>query len=191
MAQNTHVYRFHSILIMILIDVTSCHHTLFVALTMNMQVNIVVLENNPFAANNVFEEKKDIVPNQVHVQIEHGVQKIPLGYNPNCMDIKHTPNVNHMHRMHGDNEGREEDVVQTQYRSLPYPPISSKRKIDEAQYYQRGFQDVPFYRSHALKLEYLNHFLYQGGENFRYAICTYSEKGHIMYKLVKYWFVMY
>ena len=60
------------------------------------------------------------------------------------------------------------DVVQKQYSFLPYPPVSKKELLAEEKYYKA--HDLPLLFSYQLQLEYLNHYLFQGWEDFEYVV---------------------
>ena len=60
------------------------------------------------------------------------------------------------------------DIVQMQYSLLPYPPLSRNELLNEKEYYKAHVTPLLF--SYQLQLEYLNHYLFQGGEDFEYVV---------------------
>ena len=60
-----------------------------------------------------------------------------------------------------------DDVVRQQYTSLPYPEISQDEIINTYNHYNGEFKHIPYMRPVAQNLESLNHFLYEGRNNFR------------------------
>ena len=63
----------------------------------------------------------------------------------------------------------QDDVVREQYTSLPYPEISQDEIIQTYNHYNGEFKHIPYMRPVAENLESLNHFLYEGRNNFRYV----------------------
>ena len=59
------------------------------------------------------------------------------------------------------------DKVRQQYLSLPYPLVSLDELNVEYEYYQSPQRNVPYATYHSGALEYTNHFLYRGSNNFR------------------------
>ena len=58
------------------------------------------------------------------------------------------------------------DVVTRQYENLPYPEVKEEELIREETYYKdQNAKPLKIFPSHLL--EKLNHFLYQGKENYR------------------------
>ena len=53
-----------------------------------------------------------------------------------------------------------------QYENLPYPKVKEAQLLDEDDYYKR-VEDVPYYMYPTHSLPKLNHFLYQGKQNFQ------------------------
>ena len=58
-----------------------------------------------------------------------------------------------------------DDRVHKQYERLPYPRVTEKDLRMEEEFYETHKEPVQF--SLAVRLEKLNHYLYQGGESFR------------------------
>ena len=58
------------------------------------------------------------------------------------------------------------DNVQNQYVRLPYPLISDEEYQQEKRYYENHDRIKPFRIHHNLVLDRLNHFLYNGENNF-------------------------
>ena len=63
----------------------------------------------------------------------------------------------------------QDDVVRKQYRSLPYPEISEDEIVKTYNHYKGELRHIPYMRIVAQELESLNHFLYKGKSNFKYA----------------------
>ena len=59
------------------------------------------------------------------------------------------------------------DAVTKQYLSLPYPSISEEQLQAEKNHYLGPNQNTPHTTYTSISLEYLNHFLYEGRNNFR------------------------
>ena len=58
------------------------------------------------------------------------------------------------------------DIVQRQYLMLPYPPFTKQDLENEENYYQSS-EDVPsLLFSFLIQLEYINHYLFQGKNDF-------------------------
>ena len=60
----------------------------------------------------------------------------------------------------------QDDKVKKQYENLPYPEIDEKSLSDEEKYYS-GSYDALYDDHPSLRLQKLDHFLYQGNESFR------------------------
>ena len=65
-----------------------------------------------------------------------------------------------------DNEISNGDLVQLQYIQLPYPKIRQDTIEMEYKYYLGQNTRYPVSSQYSMKLEYLNHYLYQGQNNF-------------------------
>ena len=63
------------------------------------------------------------------------------------------------------------DIVQQQYLSLPYPAVSQGDILNEQMHYSSSKRNTPFDVFDAITLETINHFLYKGSSNFRYVEC--------------------
>ena len=61
----------------------------------------------------------------------------------------------------------QEDIVKKQYTLLPYPEISQKEMIGTRNHYNSEFAHLPYMSIVAQNLESLNHFLFQGKDNFK------------------------
>ena len=61
----------------------------------------------------------------------------------------------------------QQDIVTRQYTSLPYPDISQKEIMATKYHYNSEFAYLPYMRPPSENLESLNHFLYQGGNDFK------------------------
>ena len=59
------------------------------------------------------------------------------------------------------------DAVTRQYLSLPYPSVSEEQLQAEQTHYMGPDRNMPHVTCTTLSLEYLNHFLYQGSNDFR------------------------
>ena len=59
------------------------------------------------------------------------------------------------------------DAVTKQYLSLPYPSVSEEQLQEEQTHYTGPNRNIPHVTYTTLSLEYLNHFLYQGSNDFR------------------------
>ena len=84
--------------------------------------------------------------------------------NKSFCDLEHNTNLGDIDHNELEVYSEVNDVVQKQYSYLPYPPISRTEWLAEANYYKN--HDIPFLFSYQLQLEYLNHYLFQGKENF-------------------------
>ena len=58
------------------------------------------------------------------------------------------------------------DIVQRQYLMLPYPPFTERDLRNEEEYYQLPNNDSPLLFSYLIQLEYINHYLFRGQNNF-------------------------
>ena len=58
------------------------------------------------------------------------------------------------------------DIVQRQYLMLPYPPFTRKDLANEERYYQSSNRISPYLFSYLIQLEYINHYLFQGQNDF-------------------------
>ena len=61
----------------------------------------------------------------------------------------------------------QEDIVTKQYTSLPYPDISQTEIMATKYHYNSEFAYLPYMRPPSENLESLNHFLYEGGNDFK------------------------
>ena len=59
------------------------------------------------------------------------------------------------------------DAVTKQYLSLPYPSVSEQQLQEEQNHYMGPDRNMPHVTYTTLSLEYLNHFLYQGRNDFK------------------------
>ena len=59
------------------------------------------------------------------------------------------------------------DAVTKQYLSLPYPSVSEQQLQEEQNHYMGPNRNMPHVTYTTLSLEYLNHFLYQGRNDFK------------------------
>ena len=59
------------------------------------------------------------------------------------------------------------DAVTKQYLSLPYPSVSEEQLQEEQTHYTGPNRNIPHVTYTTLSLEYLNHFLYQGRNDFK------------------------
>ena len=59
------------------------------------------------------------------------------------------------------------DAVTRQYLSLPYPSVSEEQLQEEQNHYMGPDRNMPHVTYTTLSLEYLNHFLYQGTNDFK------------------------
>ena len=58
------------------------------------------------------------------------------------------------------------DIVQRQYLMLPYPPFTERDLRNEEEYYQLPNNESPFLFSYLIQLEYINHYLFRGKNDF-------------------------
>ena len=63
----------------------------------------------------------------------------------------------------------QDDIVQNQYSSLPYPAVSLNDIQIEQTYYYGNKQNTPWKIYYAFTLENINHFLYRGSNTFRWV----------------------
>ena len=87
-----------------------------------------------------------------------------------CIDIRRNSYISDEHKL--DSSGyldtlTNDDKVKKQYSLLPYPPISRKSLSDERNHYGSIKRNMPFNVYFSSTLESINHFLYQGRNNFR------------------------
>ena len=62
---------------------------------------------------------------------------------------------------------KQEDLVQKQYSSLPYPAVRKSDFLEEQSYYKNdSLSNIPYRIYPHIELEYINHFLYNGANNF-------------------------
>ena len=59
------------------------------------------------------------------------------------------------------------DSVKNQYQKLPYPAVSEKMIHSEQDNYSKGRQSMPYHIYHSIALEPINHFLFEGSNDFR------------------------
>ena len=77
---------------------------------------------------------------------------------------------------YSDNSVSNNDLVQLQYLHLPYPTIRYDTIDTEYKYYRSQNSDYPLSVQYSMKLEDLNHYLYQGQNNFEYVfICQLTH----------------
>ena len=66
----------------------------------------------------------------------------------------------------GDTTGQD-DIVRKQYSSLPYPAVGKTDLTNEQNYYNNGsLRNIPYAIYSPIALEYINHFLYNGANDF-------------------------
>ena len=58
------------------------------------------------------------------------------------------------------------DIVQRQYLMLPYPPFTKQDLENEENYYQSSGDVPPLLFSFLIQLEYINHYLFKGKNDF-------------------------
>ena len=63
----------------------------------------------------------------------------------------------------------QDDIVQQQYLTLPYPPVHQSDILNEQIYYSGSEPTKPLNIYDAFTLENVNHFLFKGSNDFRYA----------------------
>ena len=64
-----------------------------------------------------------------------------------------------------------DDIVRKQYMKLPYPAVPKHALREEYNHYKgrkKGTKIQPYQPNFGIDLERLNHFLFEGRENFRY-----------------------
>ena len=88
-----------------------------------------------------------------------------------CKDIPNTAKLLSLRDLNGYpyNTVSNNDLVQLQYLQLPYPPISYDTIEMEYKYYQSQSSNYPLSTQYSMKLEYLNHYLYQGKNSFEFV----------------------
>ena len=59
------------------------------------------------------------------------------------------------------------DPVREQYRSFPYPYVGNDMIQLEKDYYNSSKRDIPLVTYDSSSLEYINHFLYEGNNDFK------------------------
>ena len=75
---------------------------------------------------------------------------------------------------YSDNDVSNDDLVKLQYLHLPYPTIRHDTIEMEYKYYLGQNSKYPVSSQYSMKLEYLNHYLYQGQNNFEYVLSLYQ-----------------
>ena len=60
----------------------------------------------------------------------------------------------------------EDDIVRSQYKLLPYPPVAEEQLLEEKDFYKRTISKT-FESYYQLNLESLNHYLYNGRNEFK------------------------
>ena len=61
-----------------------------------------------------------------------------------------------------------DDIVVHQYSSLPYPPVNEHQlEVEKSHYMSNHSEKYPFSMYHSITLENINHFLFNGNNNFR------------------------
>ena len=60
----------------------------------------------------------------------------------------------------------DDDVVRNQYKALPYPSVSEEELLREEAYYKRKTSD-PYVMYYSWNLENLNHYLFEGKNDFK------------------------
>ena len=75
---------------------------------------------------------------------------------------------------YSDNDVSNDDLVKQQYIQLPYPTIRHDTIEMEYKYYLGQNSKYPVSSQYSMKLEYLNHYLYQGQNNFEYVLSLYQ-----------------
>ena len=58
------------------------------------------------------------------------------------------------------------DIVRRQYSYLPFPAVKKGDLYDEKYYYDSDLGDMPYLINLPIALEQINHFLYNGGNDF-------------------------
>ena len=76
---------------------------------------------------------------------------------------------------YSDNDISSDDLVKHQYLQLPYPTIRNDTMEMEYKYYLGQNNRYPVSSKYSMKLDYLNHYLYQGQNNFEYVSSLYYE----------------
>ena len=74
-------------------------------------------------------------------------------------------NSNKDESSHGDTIGQD-DLVQSQYALLPYPPVREDDLFDEQLYYDGDSGNIPYTIHSSMALESINHFLFNGSNDF-------------------------
>ena len=60
----------------------------------------------------------------------------------------------------------QDDIVRSQYLTLPYPAVSYQELEEERQHYIGKKKDTPFKTHFTFSLDSLNHYLYNGENQF-------------------------
>ena len=82
--------------------------------------------------------------------------KIPVDISKNGIDVTPSGSIN----------SEINDIVQKQYLMLPYPPFTKKDLENEEKYYQSSNRVSPYLFSYLIQLEYINHYLFEGKNDF-------------------------
>ena len=72
-----------------------------------------------------------------------------------------------------------DDIVQQQYALLPYPAVKPGEFEKIRQHYNSDRKNIPMMIAPAVTLENINHFLFQGRQNFRWLILTINTDKYI------------
>ena len=86
-----------------------------------------------------------------------------------CIDTQHQAYLGNIDNVDGTRNGDTitwVDAVVKQYLSLPFPPVPMEDLTREKQHYIDGIKKLPYEAYPTIDLEYLNHFLYKGGNDF-------------------------
>ena len=59
------------------------------------------------------------------------------------------------------------DMVKQQYSLLPYPPVTDRQILSMKLHYGRRKTQLPFFSSPVLSLDTINHFLFDGSNDFQ------------------------
>ena len=75
-------------------------------------------------------------------------------------------NTYNIERSKNGDTATDADAAQNQYISLPYPAVTTENLFKEKQNYISGKKNTTYSAIPSLDLEYINHFLYRGGNDF-------------------------
>ena len=126
--------------------------------------------------NNLIENTENIIQSNikklvrifptVDVSNDHSIDQNKRNIHP-CRKIYNTNKMFDINlHQYSDNNISSSDAVQQQYLQLPYPAVRDDILELEYKYYRSQNSRFPLSTQYSAKLEYINHYLYQGQNTF-------------------------